>query len=157
MWHVDAEALESIAIGAGILGTGGGGNPYIGKLRARRLLEQGYQVTVLSPTEVADDAYVASVGGMGAPTVGIEKLEKGDEAIEALRALERHAGVRVDAIIPCEIGGGNSNAPMIVAGLGGLPMVDADGMGRAFPGTPDGDLLYLRRVAGAGGHRRREG
>jgi DUF917 family protein len=133
VWHVDVDALESIAIGAGILGTGGGGNPYIGKLRARRLLEQGLRVVVVDPTEVADDAFVASVGGMGAPTVGIEKFEKGDEAYAALRALERHAGVRVEALIPGEIGGGNSIEPMIVAGLTGLPVVDADGMGRAFP------------------------
>jgi uncharacterized protein len=133
VWRVDLDALESIAIGAGILGTGGGGNPYIGKLRARRLLEQGYDVVVLDPAEVADNAYVASVGGMGAPTVGIEKFEKGDEALEALRALERHAGVQVDAVIPCEIGGGNSIEPMIAAGLSGLPIIDADGMGRAFP------------------------
>ncbi len=133
MWHIDAEALESVAIGAGILGTGGGGNPYIGKLRARRLLEQNQRVVVVDPTEVATDTYVASVGGMGAPTVGIEKLEKGDEAYAALRALERHAGVRVDALIPGEIGGGNSIEPMIVAGMSGLPVVDADGMGRAFP------------------------
>ena len=43
--------------------------------RARRLLEQGHRVAVVDPAEVADDAFVASVGGMGAPTVGIEKLE----------------------------------------------------------------------------------
>ena len=36
MWTVDDGALERIAIGAGILGTGGGGNPYLGKLHARR-------------------------------------------------------------------------------------------------------------------------
>ena len=60
MWHVDVDALESIAIGAGILGTGGGGNPYIGKLRARRLLEQGFRVVVVDPTEVA--AYSGRAG-----------------------------------------------------------------------------------------------
>jgi DUF917 family protein len=133
LWKVDVDALESIAVGDGLQGTGRGGNPYIGKLRARRLLEQGYGVTVVDPAELADDALVVSVGGMGAPTVGIEKIEKGDEAYAALRALERHAGVHVDAVIPGEIGGGNSIEPMIVAGLADLPVVDADGMGRAFP------------------------
>ncbi len=38
MWQIDEDALESISIGAGILGTGGGGNPYIGMLRARELV-----------------------------------------------------------------------------------------------------------------------
>ncbi|MCH7626701.1 MAG: DUF917 family protein, partial [Chloroflexi bacterium] len=36
MWQLVEDDLESIAIGAGILGTGGGGNPYIGRLRARQ-------------------------------------------------------------------------------------------------------------------------
>jgi hypothetical protein len=132
-WLIDEDALESIAIGAGILGTGGGGNPYLGKLRVRALLEQGRQVRVVGVNDLADDAVVVSVGGIGAPTVGIERLPRGDEPVEALRALEAYANVRADAVISVEIGGGNSIVPMIVAAYTGLPVVDADGMGRAFP------------------------
>ena len=40
MWQVTEEDLLSISIGAGILGTGGGGNPYIGMLRARETIRQ---------------------------------------------------------------------------------------------------------------------
>ena len=32
MWDVTAEILDALEIGAGILGTGGGGNPYLGKI-----------------------------------------------------------------------------------------------------------------------------
>ena len=74
MWQVTEDHLESIAIGAGILGTGGGGNPYIGQLRARQVLRERGPVTVLSPEELTDDARVICVGGIGAPTVGIEKV-----------------------------------------------------------------------------------
>ena len=35
MWTATEDVLPHIAIGAGILGTGGGGNPYVGQLRAR--------------------------------------------------------------------------------------------------------------------------
>ena len=35
MWSITESDIESIAIGGGILGTGGGGNPYVGQLRAR--------------------------------------------------------------------------------------------------------------------------
>jgi uncharacterized protein len=35
--------------------------------------------------------------------------------------------------VPAEIGGGNSTLPLVVGALAGLPVVDADGMGRAFP------------------------
>jgi uncharacterized protein len=133
MWMVDEDRLESIAIGAGILGTGGGGNPYYGKLHARRLLRDGYEMPVVSPDEVPDDALVVSVGGMGAPTVGVERISRGDEPLVALRALEKHIGGKATHLIPSEIGGGNSTRPMVIAALAGLPVVDADGMGRAFP------------------------
>jgi len=74
MWEITEDDLESIAIGAGVLGTGGGGNPYVGLQRMRTLLRRGYHATVIDVEAVADDALVADVGGMGAPTVGVEKL-----------------------------------------------------------------------------------
>ena len=33
--QIDDDVLESISIGAAVLGAGGGGDPYIGKLMAR--------------------------------------------------------------------------------------------------------------------------
>ncbi len=132
-WNVTEEDLESIAIGAGILGTGGGGNPYLGKVRLKTLLAQGHTVEVVAPEELPDDAVVIAVGGIGAPTVGIERLPRGPEPVEALRRLEEYAGVRADAVVSVEVGGSNSIVPMIVAAYTGLPVVDADGMGRAFP------------------------
>ena len=133
MWYVDEERLEHIAIGAGILGTGGGGNPYYGKLHVRRLLREGARIPVVSLDEVPDDALVVSVGGMGAPTVGIERIHRGDEPLVALRALEEHLGRWATHLIPGEIGGANSTRPMAISAMTGLPVIDADGMGRAFP------------------------
>lgn len=133
MWQVDEAKLEAIAIGAGILGTGGGGNPYYGKLQVRRLLRQGAQITVIALDALPDDAVVVSVGGMGAPTVSIERIPRGDEWLVALRALEAHTGKRATHLIPGEVGGANALRPMVVSALAGLPLVDGDGMGRAFP------------------------
>lgn len=133
MWLVDEDTLRSIAIGAGILGTGGGGNPYYGRLRVARHLRDGARIEVADPDEVADDALCVSVGGMGAPTIGIERVSRGDEALVALQALEGHVGRRVDYVISGEIGGGNATAPMVVAAQTGVPVIDGDGMGRAFP------------------------
>ena len=56
MWQVGEDDLEAIAIGAGILGTGGGGNPYIGRLRARQAIREYGPVTVLDPEELPEDA-----------------------------------------------------------------------------------------------------
>jgi uncharacterized protein len=125
--------IEALAIGAAILGTGGGGNPYIGTLRCLRLLREGRRVPLLSLEELKDDACVVAIGGIGAPIVGIEKLEEGHEGLRALRALEEFCGRHVDALICGEIGGGNALEPIITAANAGIAIVDGDGMGRAFP------------------------
>ena len=132
MWQVTEEDLAPIATGAGILGTGGGGNPYIGQLRARQAIRKSGPVTVLSPGELPEDARVVCVGGIGAPTVGIEKV-RDLQSYHALRAIEEYTGEKATAIISNEIGGSNSLEPLIPAAMAGLPVVDADGMGRAFP------------------------
>ena len=132
MWLATEDHLESIATGAAILGTGGGGNPYIGRLRAREAIREHGPVTVLAPEELPDDARVVCVGGIGAPTVGIEKL-RDLQSYHALRAIEECTGEKATAMISNEIGGSNSLEPFIPAAIAGLPVVDADGMGRAFP------------------------
>lgn len=133
MRSLDAADIEAIAIGAAILGTGGGGNPYIGKLRCLEELKKGRRIDLVGLDELADDAVVVSVGGIGAPVIGIEKFEQGEECLKALRAVEAHCGRKADALIAAEIGGGNSMEPMLTAAQAGIPVVDGDGMGRAFP------------------------
>ncbi len=124
----------AIAIGAGILGTGGGGNTYIGRIRLENALrEHNKSVEIISADEVADDALVCAVGMMGAPTVSIEKLPTGNEILNGIRALEGHLRQKMDAIIIGEIGGANALGPLIAGLQCGLPVVDGDGMGRAFP------------------------
>ena len=132
MWEANEDNLEAIAMGAGILGTGGGGNPYIGQLRARQAIKEHGPVTVLDPEELPDDAQVICVGGIGAPTVGVEKV-RDLQSLYALRAIEEFTGKKATALISNEIGGSNSVEPLIPAAMTGLPVVDADGMGRAFP------------------------
>ncbi|KTG12203.1 DUF917 domain-containing protein [Haloferax profundi] len=134
--EITIDDLEALGTGAGILGTGGGGNPRIGRLRLQTLFEdEEYpdSVKLVSPKDLPADATVASVGGMGAPTISVEKFPKGDEDYKSLRAIESFSGETVDAIIPGEIGGANSMAPLCVAAMADLPVVDGDGMGRAFP------------------------
>lgn len=133
MWQIDEQALINIEVGAGILGTGGGGNPYLGRVFAQELVRQGLTIDVVSINDVPDDALVTSVGGMGAPVISIERPPQGDEFQSALRALERFIDRRFTHIVPGEIGGSNSTRPLIAAAQTGLPVIDGDGMGRAFP------------------------
>ncbi|WP_267554979.1 DUF917 domain-containing protein [Rhizobium rhizogenes] len=127
------EDLLPLSIGAALLGTGGGGNPYVGMLRARELIRKGAEVRIIPLDALEDGDWVAEVGGIGAPVVGVEKIEEGGECYRAMRAVEETAGVKVSAVISAEIGGSNSIEPIIAAAMAGLPVVDGDGMGRAFP------------------------
>jgi hypothetical protein len=69
----------------------------------------------------------------GAPTVLLEKLGDVDTIVKALRNLERLLGRRASALMSAEVGGLNSTIPFSAASATGLPLVDADTMGRAFP------------------------
>ena len=133
MREISADDIEALAIGAAILSTGGGGNPYIGKLRCLQLLLRGCKIKMLDLGELADDAIVIAVAGIGAPVISIEKFEQGEEGLRALRAVEECCGRQADALIAAEIGGANCMEPMITAAQAGLPVIDGDGMGRAFP------------------------
>lgn len=125
--------IVDLARGAAVLGTGGGGDPLIGRLLVEQAIAEGLTVDVITLDELADDALVISTAMMGAPTVVVEKAPSGDEAVISLRKLEQHLGRAADAIVPMECGGLNSMIPLLTAARAGIPVVDADGMGRAFP------------------------
>ena len=133
MRSVGAAELDDLAIGAAILGTGGGGNPYIGTLLAKQAIRAHGAVEVVGLDDLDDDAFVVPSAMMGAPTVMVEKIPRGDEVVSAFTALEAHLGRRARATMSCEAGGLNSTTPFTVAAELGIPLVDADMMGRAFP------------------------
>ncbi|ARW16553.1 DUF917 domain-containing protein [Komagataeibacter europaeus] len=130
---IGEEDLLPLSLGCAVLGTGGGGNPYLGMLRTRELIRAGAQVRIIPFDALDDTATVYALGSIGAPVVGVEKIKRGDECLHALRALERTTGRRADALISEEIGGSNGIEPIAIAAQAGLPVLDGDGMGRAFP------------------------
>lgn len=131
--QIGAEELEDIALGAAVLGTGGGGDPYVGKLWAQQRIRERGPVDLISVDEVADDTLVIAAAMMGAPSVIVEKIPSGEELVAAFRAVEDACGARAGAVMCIEAGGINSTIPFAVAADLGLPVVDGDGMGRAFP------------------------
>jgi DUF917 family protein len=132
-WTLTADAMPQLARGAAVLGTGGGGDPYIGALLAQQALAAHGPVAVVTLDEVPDDALVLTVAMMGAPTVMVEKLPSLDEVIAPVKALGTYLGRPVTHVACAEVGGVNSTIPVAAAAALGLPLVDADGMGRAFP------------------------
>lgn len=129
----DMETVRDLTRGAVLLGTGGGGDPYIGQLLLQQQLREGRHVEVVNPQDLDDEAFVVCVAGIGAPTVLVEHLQATGVCRKLLQTMERHMGRRVDAIIPAEVGGLNSIIPLALGAEVNLPVVDADGMGRAFP------------------------
>lgn len=131
--YLDEDSIADLTIGSTILGAGGGGDPYVGSLLARELIRSHGPVAMVDLEDVPDDARVVFIAGMGAPGVLIEKLPRASEVSAALDALERYLGEKFTHVSPIEAGGLNALMPVPVAAERGLPLVDADGMGRAFP------------------------
>jgi hypothetical protein len=125
--------VADIARGAAFLGSGGGGDPYYGRLMVDRAMADGCPITLIDPDDLPDEALIIPTAMMGAPTILTEKLPRGDELLLSLLRLEKHLGQPVFGTMPIEIGGVNSMFPLLVGARLGLPIVDADGMGRAFP------------------------
>lgn len=132
-WTLTQDHIADLARGAAVFGTGGGGDPYIGALLARQALTQHGPVQVVSLDEVPDDARTVMVAMMGAPTVMVEKVPSLDEVVAPVRALEPMLDRPITHIACAEVGGVNSTIPIAAAAALGLPLIDGDGMGRAFP------------------------
>ena len=133
MRKIGIPEIEDIALGAALLGAGGGGDPYVGKLVAIGAVRECGEVTLLDPDEVPDDALVVPIAMMGAPTVLAEKAIGGSEYQRLYEMVSRFFGKKIHAFMPIEAGGVNSMLPIAAAARLGLPLVDVDGMGRAFP------------------------
>ncbi len=130
---IDRDALADLALGAAFLGSGGGGDPYYGWLLGQAELDRCGPVELVALADVADDALIVPCGWIGAPTVSVEKLPSGREVLAGLTRLQEILGRPIAGVMPVEIGGGNGLAPLIAAAKLGVPLVDGDGMGRAFP------------------------
>ena len=133
MREITEQDLELLATGAWILGAGGGGDPYHALLAMKRLYSSGITTSLMDPDDLADDARIAVVSTMGAPLVGEERLTDPGVAARAVQMMEEYVGHGFDAVMSLEIGGSNSIQPFMVAALTGLPVLDADTMGRAYP------------------------
>lgn len=130
---IDIQAIRDIAVGATFLGAGGGGATYSTELQLQQILQQGKEIKIIDVAELQDDDVVVACGWLGAPGVQKEKYPSGEEGVIGLEKLTAVLGKPVKAILPVEIGGQNGVNPLVIAAKAGIPVVDCDGMGRAFP------------------------
>ena len=130
---VDKKSLNAIALGGAVLGSGGGGDPYVGRLMTQQSIEKSGGVKVIDIESLPYDALILPIAMMGAPTVMVEKFPSGNEFAQLIPMIEKMLTKPVSAILCAEAGGLNSTIPFVAASKLGLPIIDGDAMGRAFP------------------------
>ncbi|MEO3892270.1 DUF917 domain-containing protein [Nonomuraea sp. B5E05] len=130
---IDESDIPALARGCAILGTGGGGDVRTGSLAAVGAIRAYGEVPLVELADLPGDALVVPLSGIGAPTVGHEMIHGEDEPKRVAEEVERLFGRPPSAIMSSEIGGSNGVAPVAWAARLGVPLLDADGMGRAFP------------------------
>jgi len=130
-------------------GTGGGGSEIWGLEMLSELLKEGYNIEWIDINDVSDDALTCTTYGTGSiseevpdTTEGIEALAKmkgvpirfGHLAVDyAVKELEEYIGKKIEVMVPVELGAGNSVVPLATGIRLGMPVVDGDYGGRAYP------------------------
>jgi DUF917 family protein len=132
--HLAGGRLREFARGCDVLGGGGGGQARYALPFAAHAVDLNGPVQVVSAAELPSDGLVMPCTFLGAPAIGAERIGTCREAATIRGHLERHFGKPVVAMLCNEIGGFHGTASVALAAHAGLPMLDADGMGRAFPG-----------------------
>lgn len=140
--HVDAGALADLARGSAILGSGGGGPADVTVPVAGQAIEECGPVRVVDPAALPPGARVMPVGLVGSPAVAAERPGGRDEPARLRDRFEALHGAPVAAVMSSEIGGLNACVAVAWAARLGLPLLDADSMGRAFP-RMDQNVLEL--------------
>jgi hypothetical protein len=138
--------VEDLIRGLTLLGTGGGGRPDYALELLLPHVETGGPLAWRTVASVDDDAWVCSVFGMGsiAPTEPLPAAERAAlgypadwvvarPMVRAVEELAAYTGRRLAAIVPFELGAGNTANPIDAARRLGLDLIDGDCAGRAIP------------------------
>ncbi|MEM9033106.1 MAG: DUF917 domain-containing protein [Actinomycetota bacterium] len=133
MAKLGTQELEWLSLGAAVFGGGGGGDPLMGWMMATEMVKQFGEVPLVDLDDLDDDDLILPAAMVGAPTVMAEKIPSGLEGERLLQRLETELGRRVAAFSCAELGGINGLIPVMWAARAGMPFVDCDLMGRAFP------------------------
>lgn len=123
-------------------GVGGGGPADVTLPVAGQAIEECGPVPVVDPAALPADALVMPVGLVGSPAVSAERIGGRDEPARLRARFETLHGAPVAAVMSSEIGGLNGCVAVAWAARLGLPLLDADSMGRAFP-RMDQNVLEL--------------
>ncbi len=140
------QEVRDFVRGCTFYGTGGGGSPDYGYGILSRVLKEKRRIPLFDPDSIADDDWTVCAYGMGsiAPRtpeileemkrLSLTRVKVAYKLVEAIRELEKFAKVRVNVVVPLEIGGANTPDPVASAAHMGIRAVDGDySGGRAIP------------------------
>lgn len=147
----DPSQTEAFLEGLGILGMGGGGQVEFGQAILQNDFKRGRVHQIVDVEDIEDGAFVVSGGILGSvKAIGeagfdktVESWEQRFDLIDATRSMERYFGRKVDYVVPFEMGGLNTPVIMTLASRLGIPMLNADLLGRAAPETQMTSLIGL--------------
>jgi DUF917 family protein len=125
--------LESLSCGSEIIGGGGGGNTFPVRSVLNYYLRENHPPVTIGIDDISDSALVMGVAYLGSTMVIEERLPQGRNLISSIKTLENFIGEKTSAIIPIEGAGVNALIPLLASVNSKTPVIDADGMGRAFP------------------------
>lgn len=140
---VGAGDVEAFALGARLLGAGGGGSPRLIELMLSR--SHGWPVHVDDVESLDPDTPCIAGAFIGSTLIHDERLPSPDPFGSLAQAIERWIGAEIPAVCSFEGGGVNSMVPLLFAP--GRTILDADLSGRAVPFL-DQFSLFVDRVPG---------
>ena len=140
MKTLSQQDIEDIVVGAKIMGTGGGGEEEWARPLFKNVYESNMTFRLIDLSELApqDTVVIASrIGGgvtkeQAAKVASLEKTEERPE-LRAFSLLSKYMGNEPSAVVPTELGAGNTLAAMCTAAMLDKPTLDADSAGRAKP------------------------
>jgi len=136
---------QDFVVGCTLYGAGGGGQPEEGLAALLEQVKAGREVGWVDPRSLPGTMVTACTFLMGSTAPLTEAKRAEMKALgfvqwkyprnlpESVRQLEGFTGRRIDVLVPFELGGSNTPAPVAAAANLGILVVDGDYAGRAVP------------------------
>lgn len=125
--------VDDFVGGAVVLGSGGGGDPYLPRQMLRAALRRHGPVPLVDAATLPPESLVLPVLSAGTPSALVEMFHGEHESVQLRALFETVADGTCSAVLPVQLGAVNAIAPVVVAAQLGLPCVDADVMRRCLP------------------------
>ncbi|KTC93183.1 Uncharacterized conserved protein [Legionella cincinnatiensis] len=140
------QQIEDFTRGCCFFATGGGGDPLFGQKMLREALDAGKQICIIDAKELPDEAWTICPYLMG-PAPGPESKEViqarknygltqelvSNMPAAATQLLLAHEKIKLNAVIPLELGAAATSSAVATAAWLGVPTIDGDYAGRALP------------------------